>query len=288
METKLCWQELKEGSNPIAFFVSGFGGRADYVTPVLHQKLELQGISVVDLAWNDIYGRKSSVYLRFSAAKFMEQMVNEVIPNVAAHRPIILIGYSLGGDTLLKVAHKIKQRKIDFLGILDAVQPNGKRATNSVPTSVSYFFNRWTVNPSFLKNLPEIRVPKIGYKIGIPLNAYQTGELLYNSSSTIADQKEQSYAFNTDGTPILLPRISKDLPASQSRLSAQADLVAPKYQPITHSYQYGIHKDLYIQQQMFNIIMQIVNPQRIGYGLKSNQRENYCLIRDWQTDLMLA
>ncbi|WP_143171133.1 hypothetical protein, partial [[Phormidium ambiguum] IAM M-71] len=45
METKLNWQELKECNNPIAFFVSGFGGRSDCVTPVLHQKLKLQGIS---------------------------------------------------------------------------------------------------------------------------------------------------------------------------------------------------------------------------------------------------
>lgn len=286
MKTKLCWQELKEGSNPIAFFVSGFGGRADYVTPVLHQKLELQGIFVVDLAWNDIYGRKSSVYLRFSAAKFIEQMVNEVIPNIAPHRPIILIGYSLGGDTVLKVAQKIKHRKIDFLGILDAVQPNGKRANNSVPTSVSYFFNRWTVNPSFLKNFPEIRVPKIDYKIGVPLNAYQTGELLYDSSSTIADQKEQSYAFNTDGTPIVLPRISKEFPTTQSRLSA--DLVAPKYQPIVHSYQYGIQKDLYIQQQMFKIIMQIINPWSKDYYLNVNAHENYCLTQERDSHLMVA
>ncbi|OKH30657.1 hypothetical protein NIES2119_30490 [[Phormidium ambiguum] IAM M-71] len=219
-------------------------------------------LSVFDLAWNDIYGKQSSVYMRFSAAKFIDQMVNEVIPAIAPHREIILIGYSLGGDTLLKVAHKIKHKKIDFLGIIDAVQPNGKRTTNSVPTNVSYFFNRWTVNPSFLRNFPEMRVPKIGYKIGIPLNADRTGELLCDSSSTFADQQEQSYAFNIDGTPILLPRISNNLPAN---------FAAPKYQPIVHSYQYGIHKDLYIQQQMFTTIMQIVNSRKQGYYLNCNR-----------------
>lgn len=286
MKPNLNWQELKEGNNPIAFFVSGFGGHVDYVTSVLHQKLKSQGMSIFDLAWNDIYGRQSSVYLRFTAARFIDQMVNEVIPNIAPHRPIILIGYSLGGDTLLKLAHKINQRKIAFLGILDAVQPNGKRTINSVPRNVSYFFNRWTVNPSFLRNFPEMQIPKIGYKIGIPLNAYQTGELLCDSSLTFADQEEQSYAFNADGTPILLPKTSNNFPANKSKFSS--DLVTPKYQPITHSYQYGIHRDLYIQEQMFNIIIQKLNPHSKDYCLNNKVHENYCFIPESRSHLMIA
>lgn len=163
-EMKLNYQQLENSSNPVAFFVSGFGGRADCISPNLRKRLQFQGISVYDLAWNDIYGRRTSVYLRLSSSMFIKQMVNEVIPKIKLNRPIILIGHSLGGNVLLKVAHQLKTRKIDFLAMLDGVQPDGRRTTNPVPGNVGYFYNRWTIHSSFPGNLSAVQIPGIGYQ----------------------------------------------------------------------------------------------------------------------------
>lgn len=59
--------------------------------------------------------------------------------------PVIVIGHSFGGDSILQVAKKPEARRIDFLGILDAVGRAALRAnvTRPVPSTVGYFFNRW-------------------------------------------------------------------------------------------------------------------------------------------------
>lgn len=270
---KLNCQELEKNSNPVAFFVSGFGGRADCISPNLRKRLQLQGISVYDHAWNDIYGRRSSVYLRLSSSIFITQMVNEVIPKIKPNRPIILIGHSLGSDVLLKVAHQLKTRKIDFLAMLDGVQTNGRRTTNSVPENISYFYNRWTINPSFPGYLSAVQIPGIAYKIGVPLNAYESGYLFCDRNSTYSDQNEQSYSYTDDEKPILLRTSIKFLTKFNANFLEVENI---KYQPTTHAYKNAIHKNLYIQKQMFEIVMQLVKNKKNVYSQYGNQCSFSC------------
>ncbi|NEQ67271.1 MAG: alpha/beta hydrolase [Symploca sp. SIO2D2] len=241
--TKINLQELQAGSSPVVLLVNGFGGCAPCITRILHKKLQLQSISVYDLDWNDIYLRRRSVYLTFTDTKFIQQMVELVIPTINSERPIILIGESLGGDAILEVAARIRPRKIDFLGIIDSVNKLGQRTTKEVPANVNYFYNRWTKNPSLPRNIDSWKLPGTNYRLGIPLNASKSGELFCQNPSTYSDQQEQSYGYNADGTPILVANTTSSSVTKQKIL--------------THACKNAIYKDPYIQQQIFEIIKKI-------------------------------
>ena len=235
--SKVDFDRLKHGTNAIAFFVNGFGGCAPCITRSLHQNLQLQNIDVCDLDWNDIYLRKQSVYLKFSDSSFINNMVKKVIPSIASNRKIIAIGHSLGANALLEVARKIAPRKIAFLGTLDAVGGLGLRSNRSVSANVEYFYNRWTKHPSLPRNVPAINIRGTKHRIGIAFDAYRSGELRLESSFTYNNQQEQSYA----------SAIAKE------NLSTN---IQPKI--LTHGCQNAIYQDLYLQQQMFDIIQKII------------------------------
>ena len=238
---KIDFYKLKHETNPVVFFVNGFGGCAPCITRNLHQNLQLQNICVCDLDWNDIYLRKRSVYWQFTDTIFINDMVNKVIPIVNPQRKIIAIGHSLGANALLEIARRIMPRKIAFLGILDAVKSWGLRSTKPVSSNVEYFYNRWTKNPSLPRNLPALSIFGSTYKIGVAINAHQSGELLISNSLTYSNQKEQSYGYYADGSPIIVTNHRH-----------------ARHQIVTHGCQNAIYKDLYIQQQMFSIIQKIV------------------------------
>lgn len=241
---KIDFQELKQGTKPIVFLVNGFGGCAPCINRNLAQKLKLEPISVYDLDWNDIHLRRQSVYINFHATNFINDMVYKVIPVIPPERKIFLIGHSFGGDALLKIARQIMPRPITFLGILDGVKKFGQRTTISVPPNVQYFYNRWTKYPSLLGKMPELKIPGTNKRIGVAINAIQSGAILRDNPSTYNDQKEQSYGYDTGGFPILVTK----------NLSRKTQ---PQHQIITHSGKYAIYKDPYIQQQMFEIIKSI-------------------------------
>ncbi len=71
----------------------------------------------------------------------------ELDPN----RPLILIGHSFGGDSVLKLLPRIN-RRIQFVAVIDPVRTYGKRSTLKdlrVPGNVNYFYNRWQQNEPF-------------------------------------------------------------------------------------------------------------------------------------------
>lgn len=155
------WNELtKASTNPIVFLVNGFGGCDPCIAPYLYDKLKAQGIPVYDLDWNDIDRRKQSTNFDLSDANFLQQM-DSVISKINPSRPIVLIGHSFGGDSVLKVAQRVAPRKIAFLGVLDAVELGGIRTGRSVGSNVRYFYNRWTKNPSELQRIKGIPIEPI-------------------------------------------------------------------------------------------------------------------------------
>ena len=85
-----------------------------------------------------------------SDAKFVKEL-GEYLSTVSPERPVILIGHSFGGDSVLEAAKKIN-RPILFLGALDPVGGGGLRKLDlgrEVPASVKYFYNRWQGNSLF-------------------------------------------------------------------------------------------------------------------------------------------
>lgn len=169
------------------------------------------------------------------------RQVHDVISRGNPDIPLILIGHSFGGDSLLKVAkceagndsecvvidkRTRQRRKIIFFGTLDPVEFGGLRANRSIPSNVNYAFNRWTRNPTtigraiknefgdngftdLLGGIIEVFVPstdvlsKIGIPFGanIPIDANSSG-ILNCSGSQCGDQKEQNIARHWNGEPI--------------------------------------------------------------------------------------
>jgi hypothetical protein len=87
---------------------------------------------------------------------FIREGVKFIEDELDKDRPLILIGHSYGGDSLLKlikeldknaVARGEKPRKIFILAVFDSVARYGIRQTrpsqNYIPENVEYFFNRW-------------------------------------------------------------------------------------------------------------------------------------------------
>jgi hypothetical protein len=155
----------------LAFLVNGFGGCC--VSSYVKTQLEDEFHADVHVSnWNDILknngvdtiepnGHPGCFSLTFSCAPsprpysdeaFIGQM-QAAIAAVPLETKIILIGHSFGADSLLQVVQRVGGRRIDFLGLLDAVGSGGFRSTltswaqsawpNPVPSNVEYVFNRW-------------------------------------------------------------------------------------------------------------------------------------------------
>jgi pimeloyl-ACP methyl ester carboxylesterase len=107
----------------------------------------------------------------------------EFLNNLDSNRPLILIGHSFGGDSVLKLLPRIN-RRIQFVAVVDPVRTGGFRGSLknlSVPNNVDYFYNRWQ------ENLP------------FPNDFKTNGSIPCNART--CDQDSQNIARNADSSP---------------------------------------------------------------------------------------
>jgi hypothetical protein len=127
------------GMQPVRNYLAGFGAEVHSVT------------------WNCFRdGAAQNTCGPLNDAQFLQDIGNAVNA-VPLERPVVLIGHSFGGDSLLKavsgaqgITNKIN-RPITALIVLDPVGFAGRRLTvdgfyNAVPSRVGIFFNRWQRN----------------------------------------------------------------------------------------------------------------------------------------------
>jgi hypothetical protein len=121
-------------------------------------------------------------------AEFLRQateFINQLDPN----RPLILIGHSFGGDSLLSLASRIS-RRIQFLGVIDPTAAGGLRepvTRRGVPSNVDYFFNRWQQNALASANV-------------VPFDSRVVNGSISGCRAGSCDQQEQSLARRQDGS----------------------------------------------------------------------------------------
>ncbi len=167
----------------VAYLVNGFTGCC--IPAKVEGWLVKQGVEVHASNWNEIHRQGNPGDINPFDAKllswkirpspetdevFIRQM-QEAIKQIPESTPLILIGHSFGGDSLLQVAKRIQGRRIAFLGVLDGVGRGGlrKNITSPVPSNVDYFFNRWQQNPPLLGDHP------------IPFDRLLSGEIKSNA-----------------------------------------------------------------------------------------------------------
>ena len=121
---------------------------------------------------------------------FINQASDFINNQLDPSRPLIIIAHSYGGDSVLKLAHRIT-RRIQFLGVIDPVGAGGFRTpirNHGVPSNVDYFFNRWQENAFATDNI-------------VPFDSRGSGSINGCNART-CDQLEQSLARNVDGSEI--------------------------------------------------------------------------------------
>ena len=120
-------------------------------------------------------------------ALFITEAAQE-INSQPASRPIVLIGHSYGGDSILKVLPFIT-RRVELVVVIDPVGTAGFRriATNRVvPPNVDYFMNRWQENGLNDENI-------------VPFDSRISGEILCQATKE-CDQTAQNLVRNEDGS----------------------------------------------------------------------------------------
>jgi pimeloyl-ACP methyl ester carboxylesterase len=124
-------------------------------------------------------------------AEFLYQATDYINNQLDRNRPLILIGHSFGGDSLLSLAPRIN-RSIEFLGVIDPTAAGGLRepvTRRGVPSNVNYFFNRWQQNALGSANV-------------VPFDSRLFSGYISDCSAGSCDQQEQSLARNEDGSEI--------------------------------------------------------------------------------------
>ena len=122
-------------------------------------------------------------------ALFIKEAI-EVINSQPPDRPIILIGHSYDGDSILKVLPFIT-RRIQLVVVIDPVGTGGLRkvaTSRVVPPNVDYFMNRWQENGLTKYNI-------------VPFDSRINGQILCSATKG-CDQTAQNLVRNEDGSEV--------------------------------------------------------------------------------------
>lgn len=157
-----------EPGNVVAYFVSGQGGA--YAMP-LTQEFAAQNGSVIHSYWNGFrensnpgnFDENSAFFNtftflgspathRFASREIADDLASHMALPANANDIVLLVGYSLGGTTVLEAAEEARNRgvRIDVLATIDPVSTGpdvpGFRyplQSRNVYENVGYFYNRW-------------------------------------------------------------------------------------------------------------------------------------------------
>jgi hypothetical protein len=164
--------------------------RGVYMETVVRE-LQQRGAEFRLVPWDtfrDGAGQRSSTS---NDAAFLQEAADFINNRLDPNRPLILIGHSFGGDSLLSLAPRIN-RRIQFLGVIDPTAAGGLRepvTRRGVPANVDYFFNRWEMNALASSNV-------------VPFDSRLVNGTISGCRARNCDQQEQSLARRENGSEI--------------------------------------------------------------------------------------
>jgi len=184
----------QSSSNAFVVFVNGSGDCCAGAMWDVKHRLERQGATI----WTTSYAsfRDGSTTNKAPVVNLSIDMDNafileaaQVLNSVPKNRPIILVGHSYGGDSILKVLPSIN-RRVQLVVTIDPVGTGGFRqiaTSRRVPSNVDYFMNRWEENGLEGRNI-------------VPFDSRTNGSI--PCSAGVCDQDSQNLARNADGSEI--------------------------------------------------------------------------------------
>lgn len=199
-------------------------------------------------------------------AEFLRQaadFINQLDPN----RPLILIGHSFGGDSLLSLAPRIT-RRIQFLGVIDPTAAGGLRepiTRRGVPSNVDYFFNRWQQNALASANV-------------VPFDSRLVNGSISGCRAGSCDQSEQSLARRQDGSEIRVSCEAHEVTCDGWRLpgcnlsGCWRGSNGTKAKRLAHN---DMPLDEYLQRQMADRIGSVLASFRPPNPISSGPHPNY-------------
>lgn len=179
---------------PIAVFING---NNDCCSWRMHDTMDVitseLGGEVMVVPWNHFTDGGSQWSQPLNDAAFLAGL-GTFVNNLPDGRPVILVGHSFGGDSLLKavggtssgIGARIRaDRKLLAVATMDPTSTGGLRMTASgyyrVPSNVDLFFNRWQ----------HVSAP--------PFNFLDDGKIA-DCKAAACDQTAQAYERYADGT----------------------------------------------------------------------------------------
>lgn len=142
----------------VAYLVAGWSNDTAFLPPGevnVYRWLGAHGFEVRLCWWNSLHPAPGEtpgpIPEPFTDHALVRELTRELARPELNGQRVVLIGHSFGGNAVLEVANEIAKsktnpRRIDFLGVLDAVGPFGLRSLarrHPVPPNVAVFWNRW-------------------------------------------------------------------------------------------------------------------------------------------------
>ncbi|MFB2977771.1 hypothetical protein [Microseira sp. BLCC-F43] len=193
---------------PFVVFVNGYQDCCAWRMNKLESRLLAMNAEIIKVPYSDFIngaitcrGIELGRCFTSTDVEFLRKGEDFINNHLDRNRPLILIGHSFGGDSILKLLPRIK-RQVQFVAVIDPVTTGGLRLTSrNIPRNVGYFFNRWQTNFSLNpRNLPEnITVLPINFRCSKKINC----------NASICDQDAQNIARNADFSPIRDGRYQK-------------------------------------------------------------------------------
>jgi pimeloyl-ACP methyl ester carboxylesterase len=142
-------QAEAQSSQPYVVFVNGWQNCCSWRMNTLQKRLMEQMNAEIKYVPYSTFRDGDKSNSTESDSAFLVEGANFINNQLDRNRPLILIGHSFGGDSVLKLLPRIN-RRIQFVAVLDPVSTGGFRSSLSgVPSNVDYFFNRWQENEPF-------------------------------------------------------------------------------------------------------------------------------------------
>ena len=253
----------QSSSRPYVVLVNGYQDCCAWSMSTVVQELQDMGAEIRRVPWDSFQDGTNQRSDTSSDSQFILEGVS-FIRQLDPDRPLIMIGHSYGGDSLIKLAASVTDREILFLGTIDPVSGGGLRApvTNyTITDNVRYFFNRWQENGLASSNV-------------VPFDSRISGDI-NKCDATVCDQEEQSIARNADYSATRIsceahevtcdgwtpPGISCEIVDFLPRCTNHSGSNGTKYRRIHHN---NMAQDAYIQRQIVEKVTALINQEDLG------------------------
>ncbi len=278
--------QATEGLTPVVFLVEGNEDccmylATDLIVALIDLNVEFAGLTARHLPgrqpkdystilwenytipWNGLYHENDNG--EFSEQRFLDEVKNYVDDRLEPGTPLIFIGHSFGGDSIVKLLDtKLdgSQYNVLFAGVIDPVDFGGQRSSlkfQRIPSNVEYFFNRWQTNGHEWN----------GIWLPLPLDFILDGEIPCDATSC-SNQREQSVYRHRDGSAARVQCGELEFGCDKADWEWVDCGIACSYprwfpgyknKPIYHS---PLAYDLYVQKQMIDIIRELVESNKNG------------------------